>query len=83
MFLYSRTVWDRYLHDLPKSPDAVAQRTYPLNVHGIVVFQTKQERNSLWIFDRGGIAIFFIGLALCGATDLRPFSPSSAFLNRH
>jgi len=65
-FLYSRVIWDRYLHDLPRSPNESERRLYPLNIHGVVVFQTVEEQRHLWLFDRGGITVFFLGLLLGG-----------------
>jgi hypothetical protein len=64
MFLYGRNIWDNYRRDLPRSADPVAGRIYPLNIHGIIVFQTQQEKTRLEIFDKAGIAIFFGGLAV-------------------
>ena len=64
MFLYGRNLWDNYQHDLPRAADAVAGKIYPLNIHGIVVFQTQQEKTRLEVFDKAGIAIFFGRLAV-------------------
>ena len=68
-FLYSRVIWDRYLRELPKKPNAEEHRVYPLNIHGIIVFQTLEEEHHLWLFDRGGITVFFLGLLLGGVSD--------------
>jgi hypothetical protein len=37
----------RYQATLPRHPDPVAGNVYPLNVHGIVVYQTRDERDLL------------------------------------
>jgi hypothetical protein len=76
LFSYSGVIWNSYLHSLPRMADIKMQRVYPLNIHGIVVFQTANERNWLWLFDRGGIALLFLGLAMGGLSekmDGKPF----------
>jgi hypothetical protein len=35
----------QYQRTLPRHEDLAAGRTYPLNVHGIVVWQTRDENN--------------------------------------
>lgn len=69
LFLYSSVVWNRYLHDLPQSAIPQTGHIYPLNIHGIVIYQTQAERNWLWFFDRGGIVVFFMGLAAGGISE--------------
>ena len=64
LFFYGRIVWDQYLRTLPRMMDAQTKHVYPLNIHGIVVFQTEAERNWLWLFDRGGFAVLVVGLAV-------------------
>jgi len=44
---WSSSLWYQYQRTLPRHPDPVAGRIYPLNVHGIVVYQTRDERNWL------------------------------------
>ena len=39
------SIWYQYQTTLPRHPDVTAGRVYPLNVHGIVVYQTREERN--------------------------------------
>jgi hypothetical protein len=49
----------------------VNQRIYPRNIHGIVVYQTKSEMNSLDELERGSLALFFVGLLVLGFEELR------------
>src|ERR1700690_889871 len=39
-FVWTSSLWYAYQRTLPRHPDPVAGRVYPLNVHGIVVYQT-------------------------------------------
>ena len=69
LFLYGRVIWNQYLDTLPKTIAPQAKHVVPLNIHGIVVYQTVEERNWLWLFDRGGIIVFFIGLVVGGFSE--------------
>lgn len=46
-WLWAGGLYNRYHGMLPRQPDAVAGRIYPLNAHGIVVYQTREERDRL------------------------------------
>jgi hypothetical protein len=56
----SSNTWYRYQATLPRHPDQAAGNIYPLNVHGIVVYQTRDQRDrldkldysSFWAWDR-------------------------------
>jgi hypothetical protein len=37
----------KYQARLPRQPDLAAGQVYPLNVHGIVLYQTLDQRNQL------------------------------------
>jgi hypothetical protein len=43
--LWSYNIWYQYQRTLPRHLDQTAGRIYPLNVHGIVVYQTSQENH--------------------------------------
>ena len=45
--VWTTSIWYRYQSTLPREPDTSAGRIYPLNVHGIVVYQTRKERDWL------------------------------------
>jgi len=59
--LWTYSVWYEYQRALPRRPDPVAGRVYPLNVHGIVVYQTRGERNWLDEIQYCSIAVFAVG----------------------
>jgi hypothetical protein len=56
--LWTSSLWYEYQKTLPRHPDPVAGRVYPLNVHGIVVYQTRDERNWLDEIQYSSIVIF-------------------------
>jgi len=70
-YIYSHTVWSRYLYTLPRQPDQLSQRIYPRNIHGIVVYQTKSEMESLDELEQGSLAVFFAGLLVLGFEEMR------------
>ena len=59
--LWTSSIWYDYQKTLPRRPDPVAGRLYPLNVHGIVVSQTLNERNWLDEIQYSSIAVFAVG----------------------
>jgi hypothetical protein len=69
---WSSSLWYQYQRTLPRHPDPVAGRIYPLNVHGIVVYQTRDERNWLDEIDYSSIAVFAAG-GLMGAIYQKKF----------
>jgi hypothetical protein len=56
--VWTASIWYRYQRTLPRHPDPVVGRVYPLNVHGIVVYQTGDERNWLDEIQYSSIAVF-------------------------
>ena len=56
--VWTSSLWYGYQKTLPRDPDQVAGRVYPLNVHGIVVYRTRDERNWLDEIQYSSIAIF-------------------------
>jgi len=77
--IWTSAIWSNYQRDLPKHPDPVTGNTYPLNVHGIVVYQTREQRNDLDRIQYSSIGVF-VGAALMAVihkkkkhgTDARP-----------
>ncbi|MFZ0562732.1 MAG: hypothetical protein WAM43_14045 [Terriglobales bacterium] len=59
--LWTSSLWYAYQRTLPRRPDPLAERVYPLNVHGIVVYQTRRERNWLDEIQYSSIAAFVVG----------------------
>lgn len=66
VWLYTGVIWNRYLDTLPRSPEPAIGRIYPLNIHGIVVFQTHAEKLRLDLTSN----ISFGALALGGLIGL-------------
>src|SRR5208283_3260383 len=58
--IWTSNVWYQYQACLPRRPDHATGSIYPLNVHGIVVYQTRDQRNRL---DRLDYSTFGIGVA--------------------
>jgi len=59
-------IWAVYFETLPRSPDRVTARLYPDNFHGIVVYETREERFRLhaigYLFDALVVLGFSLGL---------------------
>ena len=66
--LWTSLIWYDYQRALPRHPDTVAGRVYHLNVHGIVVYQTRDERNWLDEIQYSSIAVFAVS---ADGADLR------------
>jgi hypothetical protein len=64
--VWTSSIWFEYQRTLPRRPDLVAGRVYPLNVHGIVVYQTRDERNWLDEIQYSSIAIFAASALISG-----------------
>ena len=45
--IWTSQVWYRYQATLPRHPEAANDSVYPLTVHGIVVYQTRDQRDRL------------------------------------
>jgi hypothetical protein len=61
-----------YKRTLPRSPDPVAGRVYPLDFHGIVIYQTRHERNWLDEIQYSSVAALLVG-GLMGLIHDRKF----------
>ena len=61
--IWSASLFYRYQGTLPRHPDVAAGSVYPLNVHGIVVYQTRDERN--WLDE-----VFYCSILLAAASGL-------------
>ena len=70
--LWTSSLWYEYQRVLPRQPDSVTGNVYPLNVHGIVVYQTHDERNRLDEIQYSSIAVFAAS-ALIGALHRKKF----------
>ncbi|MGO9517739.1 MAG: hypothetical protein ACLPND_11890 [Candidatus Korobacteraceae bacterium] len=70
VWLYTGVIWNRYLNTLPRVPDPTTGRVYPLNIHGVVVFQTHAEKLRLDLTDYISFGVFALG-GLIGAIEER------------
>ena len=53
-----------YLDTLPRSPAADEMRVVPRNIHGTLVYQTKEEDRRLNIMEYSSVGVFLVGLTL-------------------
>jgi hypothetical protein len=51
----------RYQETLPRSPSSATGSIFPLNVHGVVVYQTREQRNWLDELQYCSSAVFVAG----------------------
>ncbi len=58
--IWTSSIWFSYQRNLPKRADPVNGNTYPLNVHGIVVYQTLEQRNELDEIQYSSIVVFVV-----------------------
>ncbi len=65
-FSWSSSLWYQYQRMLPRHQNPVAGSIYPLNVHGIVVYQTREERNWLDEVEYSSIAVFAASFLMGG-----------------
>lgn len=62
--LYWSLIWNHYYDVLPHSPNPAQGRVYALNMHGVVEYATRRERNRLNTSEDASLAL--IGLAIVG-----------------
>jgi hypothetical protein len=73
--LWTSAIWFNYQRILPRRPDEAVGRIYPLNVHGIVVYQTREERNRREKIQYTSIGLFALSaLTAAWAKARRPES---------
>ena len=63
-FIWTAGLRNRQLNTLPRSADPVEGRIYSRNIHGIVVFQTRSERDYLDRVQNASIAVFVMSIVL-------------------
>jgi hypothetical protein len=56
-WVWSAALTFHYQAILPRRPDPTAGNVYPLNVHGIVVYQTRDQRSLLDEMEYSSIAV--------------------------
>ena len=60
-WIWSAQLEHRYQDTLPRSSNSSTGSIYPLNVHGIVVYQTRDQRNWLNELQYSSFSVFLIG----------------------
>ena len=69
VWLYTGVIWNRYFDTLPRRPDVASGRVYPLNIHGIVVFQTHAEKLRLVLTDNISFGVGVLGGLICALEE--------------
>jgi hypothetical protein len=62
--IVSSTISIHYLESMPKGPVMTESRVVPRDIHGTVVYQTKEENRRLSIIEYMSVGIFIVGLTL-------------------
>src|SRR5579863_10008240 len=60
-WIWSAQLEFHYQETLPRSPNPATGSIYPLNVHGIVVYQTRDERDWLNELQYSSFVVFLVG----------------------
>jgi len=61
--IWTSHVWYQYQATLPRHPDTARGNIYPLNVHGIVVYQTRDQRDRLDRLDHSSFGLVIVAFA--------------------
>jgi hypothetical protein len=62
--IWTSHVWYQYQATLPRRPDTATGNLYPLNVHGIVVYQTRDQRDRLDRLDYSSFGLMILAFAV-------------------
>lgn len=62
--LWTMAIYNVYLDNLPRSPNPTTGNIYPLNIHGVGVYQTLEQRRHLDNVERGSWGIGILGIVL-------------------
>jgi hypothetical protein len=62
--IVSATISTHYLDTMPRGPVAGESRVVPREIHGIVIFQTKEEDKKLSTIEYSSVGVFAVGLGL-------------------
>jgi len=60
----SAVISTSYLDSLPQSPATDEGRVVPRNIHGIVVYQTREEDRRLTLMEDSSVGVFLVGLSM-------------------
>lgn len=53
-----------YLATLPRAPDPAAMRMTPRDIHGVTVYETTDEDNTLTRLEYASLGVFLLGMGL-------------------
>lgn len=73
----SAMISTHYLETLPRTPIPEEMRMVPRNIHGVVVYQTDNEDQTLSVLEGSSVGVFVVGLAL-GLVYLRKWGIEQA-----
>ena len=62
--IVSAVISTHYLDTMPREPVNGESRVVPREIHGIVVYQTKEEHKKLNTIEYSSVAVFTVGLIL-------------------
>ncbi len=62
--IVSAMISTRYLGTMPRVPVVTESRVVPREIHGIVVYQTKEEDKKLSTIEYSSVGVFVVGLIL-------------------
>lgn len=62
--IVSAVISTHYLEIMPRGPVLVEGRIVPRDIHGIVVYQTKEEDSRLSLIEYSSVGVFILGLGL-------------------
>jgi hypothetical protein len=60
----SAMISTHYLDIMPRGPVEAQNRVVPREIHGIVVYQTREENRQLNLIEYSSVGVFVIGLVL-------------------
>ena len=75
--VFSAMISTEYLQTLPQVPQPAEMRMIPRNIHGTVVYETKEEDRRLTLLEDSSVIVFLAGLGF-GLVYLRKWGIAQA-----
>ncbi len=69
--LWTAAIWNQYLTMLPRQPAPEMGNIYPLNIHGIIVYQTQQERDRRERIQYSSIGLFAVSALMAAMRETK------------
>lgn len=76
-WIWNASIWYQYQATLPRQSNPATGNIYPLNVHGIGVYMTRQERNWLDETEYTSFTLAAIGVLMGAIYEKKFKGPSS------